>query len=205
MREHRYVNQLSLRNKLVRLGWGVVYGLLFRPTPRWALHGWRRCVLRAFGARIGEGCKIDPSAKIWLPSNLVLGDYVAIGEGADVYCVAPITIGPKVAISQRAFLCSASHDVTCLTRPLTCAPIIIGDHAWIAAEAMVFPGATVGEGAVIAARAVLRGGAAPWTIHAGNPARQVSKRTLAEPEHSQMSATRSKQNTRGDTREVQTR
>lgn len=135
-------------------------------------------LLRGFGARVGAECRIDPSARIWLPANLELGDYVAIGEGADIYCVAPITIGSKVAVSQRTFLCTASHDITSLARPLTHAPITICDHAWIAAEAMVYPGAEVGEGAVIAARAVLRGTATSWGIYAGNPARHVGERTL---------------------------
>lgn len=179
MKELRYVNRLGVRNKMTRLLWGMVYALLFRPTPRWALHGWRRGLLRAFGAQIGTGCRIDPTARIWMPANLSLGDYVAVGEGADIYCVAPITIGSKVAISQRAFLCTASHEITDLARPLTHAPIIIKTHAWIAAEAMLLPGAQIGEGAVIAARAVFRGEALPWTIHAGNPARLVGTRMLA--------------------------
>ena len=185
MKELRYVNQLGTRNKATRLLWGMVYRLMFRPTPRWALHGWRRFLLRAFGAQIGTGCRIDPAARIWLPANLRLGDYVAIGEGADIYCVAPISIGDKGAISQRAFLCTASHDITDLRRPLTHAPIHIENHAWIAAEAMVFPGAQIGEGAVIAARAVFQGDAAPWTIYAGNPASKVGTRRLAETETDQ--------------------
>lgn len=137
-------------------------------------------LLRAFGAEIGNGCRIAPSARIWLPANLELGEYVAIGEGADIYCVARITMGSKVTVSQRAFLCTASHDITSLTRPLNYAPITIGDHAWIAAEAMVLPGAEIGEGTVIAARAVMRGTAAPWTVQAGNPVRQVGIRTILE-------------------------
>ena len=180
MKQYRYVNRLSLRNRVTRMAWGVVWALLFRPTPRWALHCWRRGLLRAFGATVGAGCRIDPSARIWLPSNLCLGDYVAIAEDADIYCVAPITIGSKTTVSQRAFLCTASHDITRLTRPLTMAPIDIGDHVWIAAEAMVYPGACLGEGAVVAARGVFRGTAAPWTIHAGNPGRQVGMRQLVD-------------------------
>lgn len=192
MKHYRYVNRLGTLNKISRLAWDLVYALLFRPTPRWALHGWRRMLLRAFGAQIGEGCRIDPRARIWLPSNLKLGKFVAIGEGADIYCVAPITVGSKVAISQRAFLCTASHDITTLTRQLVHAPITIGDHAWIAAEAMILPGATVGEGAVIAARAVLRGSAAAWTIQAGNPARHINDRTLVCDELDQLSRYKTK-------------
>lgn len=178
MKEYRYVNKLSKKNRVVRLIWGFVWFLFFRTTPRWALHGWRRMVLRAFGARVGRGCRIDPSVRIWLPSNLEFGDYVAIGEGANLYCVASITIGSKVAISQRAFLCTASHDVTCLTRPLISEPICIDDHVWVAAEAMIFPGTQIGKGAVIAARAVIRKRALPWTIYAGNPAQNVGERIL---------------------------
>ena len=138
MKNQRYINKLGLRNKMYRLLWGVVYVLVFRPTPRWTLHGWRRGLLRIFGAQVGAGCRIDPTARIWMPANLRLGEYVAIGEGAEIYCVAPITIGSKVAISQRAFLCTASHDITDLTRPLTDTPITIEDYVWIAAERWSF-------------------------------------------------------------------
>ena len=179
MNELRYVNRLSFGNRLSRLAWGIAYLFLFRITPRWALHGWRRGVLRLFGATVGAGCRIDASARIWLPSNLELGELVSIGANADIYCVDRISLGTKASVSQRAFLCTASHDISRLTRPLTHAPITIRDHAWVAAEAMVFPGSEIGEGAVVAARAVFRGKAAPWSIWAGNPCRLVGERTLA--------------------------
>jgi putative colanic acid biosynthesis acetyltransferase WcaF len=178
VKDYRYVNRLPLTNRLRRLLWGVCQMLLFRPTPRWALHAWRAAILRCFGAEIGVGCRIDPRARIWAPWNLSLGDFVAIGEYVDLYNVDRITVGSKAAISQRAFLCTASHDISSLMRPLTHKPIEIGQHAWIAAEAMLYPGAAVEEGAVVAARAVLRGRAGAWTIWAGNPAREVGKRVL---------------------------
>ena len=174
----RYKNRLSQKNRIGRALWGLANALLIQPTPRWALHGWRRCLLRLFGATIGEGCRIDPTARIWAPWNLKLGDYVALAEGCQVYNVAPIVIGSKVAISQRCFLCTASHDIGSLQRPLTFAPIHIGNHAWVAAEALVHPGVTIGEGAVLAARGVLRRSAPDWTIWAGNPAIQVGLRKV---------------------------
>ena len=51
----KYVDTLPRSNKARRLVWGAVYQLLFRPTPRWMLHGWRCFLLRCFGARIGVG------------------------------------------------------------------------------------------------------------------------------------------------------
>jgi len=179
LRQYRYVNNLSLTNRLMRLLWGIVYQLFFRPTPRWALHSWRCLILRGFRAQIGEGCRIDPTARIWAPWNLVVGDYVAIAEGVDLYNVAPIHIGSKVAVSQHSFLCTASHDITSLSRPLVHSPISIANHAWIAAGVMLHPGVVVEEGVVVAARAVLRGRAQAWSIWAGNPARQVGERKIA--------------------------
>jgi putative colanic acid biosynthesis acetyltransferase WcaF len=178
VREYRYKNTLSPRNKLGRLIWGITYTFLFRPTPRWTMHSWRSLLLRIFGARVGTGCKVDPKARIWAPWNLEMGNFVAIAEAADVYCVAKVRIGSKVAISQRAFICTASHDITTLYRPLIHKAIEIGDHAWIAAEALVLPGVTVGEGAVVAARAVVTKDVEPWAVVAGNPARFLRRRIL---------------------------
>lgn len=178
MIDYKYVNELSASNKLGRMLWKVAYLLLVRPTPRWALHGWRCQVLRVFGAKIGRGCRIDPKLDIWAPWNLSLGDRVALAEGTNIYCVDRIRIGSKVTVSQRSFLCTASHDITSLARPLIHAPITIGDHVWVAAEAMLHPGITIGEGAVIGARAVIRKDVPAWSIWAGNPARQIGIREI---------------------------
>lgn len=73
-----------------------------------------------------------------------------------------------------------TSDIRSLKRPLTHAPIKIGCHAWVAAEAMILPGVTVGQGAVISARTVLRKDADDWSIWAGNPARRVGSREILD-------------------------
>jgi putative colanic acid biosynthesis acetyltransferase WcaF len=107
-----------------------------------------------------------------------LGDYVCLGDGVDFYCVSPIKLGSKVAISQRSFLCTASHDISLLTRPLIHKSIHIQDHVWVCAQAFVGPGITVGEGAIIGACAVVTKDVEPWTVVAGNPARVIKQRKL---------------------------
>lgn len=180
MKQYRYENGLSRKNRVSRALWGVAYTIFFRPTPRWIFDGWRAFLLRRFGATIGTGCRINPTARIWAPWNLTLGDFVAIAEGVDLYSVARISIGSKTTISQRAFICTASHDITDLKRPLIYAPVILGQHVWVAAEAMIHPGVSVSDGAVVAARSVLRKDPEPWTIWAGNPAKLVGERQVSD-------------------------
>jgi putative colanic acid biosynthesis acetyltransferase WcaF len=152
--------------------------LLFRFSPR-PCFGWRRFVLRCFGAKIGAHVNTYPSTRIYFPWNLTVGDWSAIGEDVLIYNLGPVTLGQKVTISHRAHLCAGTHDYTQLDLPLLKPPIVIGNQAWICADAFVGPGVTVGEGAVVGARAVVVKDVESWTVVAGNPARVIKKRTLS--------------------------
>jgi putative colanic acid biosynthesis acetyltransferase WcaF len=169
----------TLSNRIERAAFIVCWALLARWTPR-PLNGWRRFLLRCFGARIGEGSVIHPSVTIWLPRNLSMGRFAALAQGVDCYAMAPISLGDNVVVSQRAFLCAGNHDHRDPNFQLITAPIVIGDNAWVAAEAFVGPGVTVGEGAVLAARGVASRDLEPWSVYAGNPARRIGERKLRE-------------------------
>lgn len=184
-RKYRYRNDIDTSNKRKRLFWELIWLVAFRPTPRWALHAWRRALLRLFGAKIGEGSRISPSCRVWAPWNLEMGDYSALGDDVDCYSMDKIRIGSKAAVSQRTFLCTGSHDIKNLLRPLTTAPITIGNHAWIAAECFVHPGVTIGEGAVVAARSVVVRPIDPWIVVAGNPASKIKDRVVSGHEHTE--------------------
>lgn len=175
-----YQNRHPFSSKLRRVLWNIVWWFLFRTTPRGTLYGWRRFLLRCFGANIGRGVNILPSCKVWAPWNLTMGDHSCLSEDVDCYTVDAVTIGNQVVISQGAFLCCASHDISSTIMELSHKPIVIGDNAWVAARAFVGPGVTVGEGAVVAACAVVTEDVAPWTVVAGNPVRFVKKREIAD-------------------------
>ena len=146
-----YPSSHSLYHRCGRMLWGIVWLLLFRPTPR-NLHGWRRFLLRLFGAKIGQGVHPYPSAKIWAPWNLEMADHSCLSEAVDCYCVDKITIGAHSTVSQYSFLCTASHDYTDPKMPLTTAPIVIGEKVWVAADVFVAPGVTLNNGAVVGVR-----------------------------------------------------
>lgn len=175
-----YRNRLGWRNQLARVAWAGVWLVLYRPSPK-PIHGWRRFLLRLFGAKVGRAAHPYPRAWVWAPWNLEMGDHSCLADGVDCYCVAPIRLGRSALVSQRAFLCAATHDYTDPEFPLVPKPIAIGDGAWVAAEAFVGPGVTVGAGAVVGARACVTKDVEPWAVVAGNPARAIKRRQLIAP------------------------
>ena len=169
----------SFGDKTRRAIWNLAWTLLFRPSPI-LLHGWRRALLRLFGAKIGKGARAYPSARIWAPWNLDLGERSCLGPGVDCYSVAPIKLGRDSTVSQRAFLCSATRDISSPDLALLVGTIEIGAGGWVAAEAFVGPGVLVGDRAVVGARAVVMKDVPSGAVAVGNPARVVSSRVLAK-------------------------
>ncbi len=175
-----YKDSLTLGNKLRRAFWNICRILFFYPFYGPLFWRWRIFVLKIFGMKIGKGCKISNSAKIWAPWNVEMEQYVAIGPHTKVYSVDKIVLGEKITVSQGAYLCSASHDISYRNKPLIHKPIRINSYAWICTEAFVGMGVTIGEGAVVGARAVVTKDVEPWTVVAGNPAKFIKKREIKD-------------------------
>ena len=169
----------SLKNLLLRQTWSVVYIFLFRPSPR-VLHGWRRNLLRLFGAKVGKEVKIFPSVRVWAPWNLELGDNSSLGDSVNCYCVTNVSVGAYTTISQGSTLCAATHDSTQLHLPLITREISIGRHAWICAETFVMPGVSIGDGALIGVRSTVFSDIPPWQTAFGSPCKVVRQRELAD-------------------------
>ena len=126
--------------------------------------------LRAFGALIGDGAVIRSGVNISFPWRLIMGHNVWLGEDVGILSLAQVTIGSNVCISQRAFLCTGSHDFRREDFALKTAPITIGDEVWIAASAFIAPGVVIGRGALIAAGAVVFNSVPDGARMFGNPA-----------------------------------
>ncbi len=169
----------SLKNRLFRLLWGLVEILFFRLSPK-PMHAWRSFLLRCFGAKVGRGVHVYPMVKIWAPWNLVLEDECGIANGAILYSMGKIVIGKRAVVSQGAHLCSGTHDYTKEGFPLFTLPVYIGDYAWVAAEAFIHPGVTIGEGCVIGARSVVTKNMPPWMVCCGHPCSVKKERRVKE-------------------------
>ena len=123
-----------------------------------------RCsLLRLFGANVGRGVVIRSRVNITFPWRLSIGDHSWIGEGVEILSLAPVIIGSHVCISQRAFLCTGSHDFSSSSFDLITEPIRISDHCWIAANTIVCPGVTIEKGAMVGAGVTVTKDVAPGT------------------------------------------
>jgi putative colanic acid biosynthesis acetyltransferase WcaF len=170
----------SLYNRTLRGLWGIIWLLLFRPSPR-PFHAWRRLLLRLFGAKLGKNVNVYPNVKIWAPWQLVVGNQVAIANGVTLYNMAPIIISDNCIVSQSAHLCTGSHDIDSPNLQLIAKPIVLEKNVWVCAEAFVGLGVNIAEGCVLGARAVVvKSIAEPWSVWAGNPAVMKKMRNKRE-------------------------
>lgn len=135
-------------------------------------------VLRRFGAEIGKRVRIKPGVRVKFPWRLGVGDHVWIGENTWIDNIAPITIESHVCLSQDVYLCTGNHDWSDPDFKLIPAAIHIEQGSWLAARAVVGPGVTVGQGAVLCLGSVTGRSLQPMTIYTGNPARAVKQRRL---------------------------
>ena len=158
--------------------WLFVNLVVFRLCPL-SLSPLKRVVLRAFGAKVGRNVTIKPQVKITFPWKLTIGDHVWLGEGCWLLNLERITIGNNVCISQRAFLCTGSHNHQLPTFDLIVKPITLEDGCWIGASAWVGPGVKVGNHAVLAAGSIATKDLEPFGIYRGNPAAFLRQRIIS--------------------------
>jgi putative colanic acid biosynthesis acetyltransferase WcaF len=172
---NRAAQKWTFREKLGRVLWAAIQPL-FRMSPR-PLWGWRRFLLRLFGAKIAAGVHIHPTTRITIPWNVTIGHDVTIGDLVIIYALGPIEIGPRSTISQYAHLCAGTHDWRDPAMPLLKLPIRVGADVWVCADAFIGPGVVIGDRAIIGARSVVMKDVAQNSVGHGNPFRVSKFRT----------------------------
>ncbi len=176
----KYENHLGRKHQVIRLIWGIVWVVFASWLPRNMGSGWKRVLLRMFGAKMGKNSNVYSSAKVYYPANLVMGNNTCLASEVDCYNVAPIILEDNVTVSQGTFLCTASHDIEDPMHPLITAPIVIKDQSWVGSRAFVGMGVTIGQGSVVGATASVYKNVEPWTVVGGNPAKFIKKREMKD-------------------------
>ncbi len=143
-------------------------------------HAWYRAVL---GARIGRGAGVAMGQFIWFFSlsqvrrdGFRIGADTLINRDCTLDARGPLHIGAHVSISPQVAILTTQHGVSDPAFRTTTRPVRIGDYVWIGWRATILPGVTLGEGAVVAAGAVVTQDVAPYTVVGGVPARPIGTR-----------------------------
>jgi len=173
-------NQMPVRDKLLNMVWCIVNSTIFRITPP-KLDVFRKIriiLLRTFGADADWQASIHPSAKIEYPWNVKIGKKSSLGEKSWVYALTKVDIGDNTCIGKDVYLMTGTHDVNSPEFTLIRKPITIGDGVWIATDARILPGVSIGDMAVVGASAVVTKDVESWTVVGGNPAKFIKKREI---------------------------
>lgn len=163
------------RNAFVVQFWWIVQGTLFRMSPQF-MYGWRRFLLRLFGAKIGNNAIIRPTVKITYPWKVSIGDYSWIGDDVVLYSLGEIEIGSNAVVSQKSYLCTGSHDFLKEDFPIYAKKITIENECWLAADVFVAPGITIGKQSVIGSRSSVYKNIPKNKICMGSPAKIIKNR-----------------------------
>jgi putative colanic acid biosynthesis acetyltransferase WcaF len=167
------------RNVFIVQLWWIVQSTLFSLSPKF-LYGWRRFLLRMFGAHIGKGVLIRPSVQVTYPWKLFIGDYTWIGDNTILYNLGEIHIGSNVSIAHHDYFCTGLHNIHSLTFDIGQKPIVIEDECWIPNDIFIGPGVTIKRGCVVGARSTVLKDLPEGMICFGNPAKPIKKRNENE-------------------------
>lgn len=136
----------------------------------------RRWFYQMLGARFGNNVFPCRRVEILLPKGLDLGDGVAIGWFAELDARGGIKVGHDTNISSHVKLITGSHDIEDPSFTADFLPIHVGHHCWIGTGAMILQGVKIGDGAVVAAGAVVTKDVEPWSVVGGVPAKKIGIR-----------------------------
>jgi putative colanic acid biosynthesis acetyltransferase WcaF len=159
--------------------WWFVQASLFAWSPQ-VLYPWRSWLLRLFGTKIGRNVKVRPTARVTYPWKVSIGDYSWIGDDVVLYSLGEIDIGTNCVVSQRSYLCAATHNHQLPSFDLVASKVTIEDEVWLAADVFVAPGCRVGRGTVVGARSSVFINLPEGMICIGTPAKPVGPR-FSEP------------------------
>lgn len=140
-------------------------------------HRVRKALYRRAGFRIADSSSLHWRAEFYAPEGIRVGEYCTIGDTCFLDGRSGLVIGNCVNIGSHVSIYTREHDVDSPDFAETGSAVMVGDYAWIASHAVVLPGVSIGEGAVVAAGALVAKSVPPYTIVGGVPAGPIGTRS----------------------------
>lgn len=167
------------RSAVVVQLWWLVQKSLFAMSPQF-MYEWRNFLLKLFGAKVGFGVIVRPTVRVTYPWKVSIGERSWIGDNAELYSLGEIVIGSDVVISQRSYLCAATHNYATPSFDILDKKIVIEDQVWLATDVFVAPGVTIGRGTVVGARSSVFQDMPVGMVCYGSPAKPIRPRVMSD-------------------------
>jgi acetyltransferase-like isoleucine patch superfamily enzyme len=146
-------------------------------------HSIRNAIWRLAGIVIGKNSTLHTGIRVFDPSNIKVGEGTIIGYASFIDGRDKVVIGDHTDIASEVMIYSSEHDLSKETFEAISGPVKIGDYVFIGPRAIILPGITIGDGAVVAAGAVVTKDVEPFTIVGGVPAKLIGERKLKNPHY----------------------
>lgn len=136
----------------------------------------RHLVLQRLGMQLAKTSVLYMYTEIRHPAGILIGETTTIGHNCVLDGRGGIRIGNNVNLSSEVLIWTVGHDPQDPQFRVKSAPVVVEDYAWLSCRTVILPGVTIGEGAVVAAGAVVTKSVEPYTIVGGVPAIPIGKR-----------------------------
>ena len=143
------------------------------------MNPWRLFILKVFGATISGIPFVHSTVKIQIPWHLTMKHRSCLGDRSNAYSLGKIEILEGATVAQEVYLCTGTHDFEDPSLQLITKPITIGKNSFIGARAMILPGISIGEQAIVGAMSVVSKDVPDHQIVAGNPAKNIGERSTS--------------------------
>ena len=173
------VKKMKIKICLARIffSWKTSFDYLFiRALPLVPSRHVRLSLLRCAGAKIESNVSMFAQIEIREPKELVIGSGCSIGPKVLLDARSGLRIGENATIAYESIIWTLHHDMNSADFRTVGARVTIGDYAWICSRAIILPGVTVGEGAVVASGAVVTQDVEPYSVVGGVPAKKIGQR-----------------------------
>ena len=165
----------TLEEKVLSRVWKLVNNTIFRILP-YNFRGYRRFLLKLFGAKVAKSASIDRNCNIDFPWNFSIGNQSSIGENAWIYCLDKVIIGEKTCIGKDVYIISGTHELDDINFTLITKPIIIGNGVWVSTGSKLLPGITIKDFVVIGAFSIVLKDIKENEVWVGSPAKYLKHR-----------------------------
>ncbi len=144
-----------------------------------------RLLVKRIFRKCGEGVNIRPRVYFGSGRNISIGHHSMLGQDSIIGSLAEVVIGNDVMMGPEVLIYTSNHGmdpgIPMRLQPLHLAPVHIGNDVWIGARSIILPGVTIGDGAVLAAAAVVASDVPANAIVGGVPAKVLKYRGLRKP------------------------